>query len=211
MLSMLRPILLVCVASLSLTPAALAQEESRLDAGSLELSTQPEATAPAPRFGQQGQTRLTIGTGVAFDLESEDGDDATDFNLNVAWSRFLVDDFEIRLELGGWYFDQEPDSAWGINPNFVFRWHLVNRDAWTLYADAGIGLVFSSDDVPSGGTSVNWTPRAGVGWTHKLGDTGNRLELGVRWHHISNARITGDSNNPDRDGVMVYAGISFPF
>lgn len=208
---MIRPILLSAIASLASTHLALAQEEGRLDAGSLELTRQPESSTPPPRYGTQGQTRLTIGTGVAFDLESEDGDDATDFNLNIAWSRFLVDDFEMRLELGGWYFDQDPDAAWGINPNFVLRWHLINRDAWTLYADAGIGVVFSSDDVPSGGTSSNFMPRAGVGWTHKLGDAGNRLELGVRWHHISNARITGDSNNPDRDGVMVYAGISFPF
>ncbi|KAA0216962.1 MAG: acyloxyacyl hydrolase [Leptolyngbya sp. PLA3] len=182
-----------------------------LDAPTLtqpDLALQTEEPVAQP-FGVKGQTRLTIGTGVAFEVE--DDDDSTDFNINVAWSRFLVDDIEMRLELGGWYFDQESDGAWGINPNFVLRWHLINKERWTFFADAGIGVLFSTDDVPPGGTSANFTPRAGAGITHKIGARGQRAELGVRWHHISNARLTGDSDNPDRDGVMVYAGISFPF
>ncbi|RMH12039.1 MAG: acyloxyacyl hydrolase [Planctomycetota bacterium] len=193
----------------SLIPAVASAEPAALSAGELSFDIDQEAQAAAPEFGLAGQTRLTIGTGVAFDLEQDD--DSTDFNLNVAWSRFVVDDFEIRLELGGWYFDQEPDAAWGINPNFVLRWHLVNKNRWSIYTDAGIGFALTSDDVPAGGTSANFTPRAGVGLTHAIGTSANRLELGVRWHHISNARLTGDANNPDRDGIMGYAGISFPF
>lgn len=188
------------------TSTALATDAPRLAQDDLTLST--EQPRPEP-FGLKGQTRLTIGSGVAFGLE--DDDDSTDFNLNVAWSRFLVDDIEMRLELGAWYFEQESDDAWGVNPNFVLRWHLLNKDRWTFYADAGIGLLFSTDDVPPGGTSANFTPRAGVGITHQMGDRGQRAELGVRWHHVSNARITGDSDNPDRDGIMIYAGYSFPF
>lgn len=188
------------------TSTAGAMDTPRLTTGDLTLPTAQPAAEP---FGLKGRTRLTIGTGIAFGLE--DDDDSTDFNINVAWSRFLVDDFEMRLELGAWYFDQEPDSAWGVNPNLVLRWHLISKELWSFYADAGIGLLFSTDDVPSGGTSANFTPRAGVGFTHRIGARGQRAELGVRWHHISNARITGDSNNPDRDGVMVYAGLSFPF
>ncbi|MCL4220615.1 MAG: acyloxyacyl hydrolase [Phycisphaerales bacterium] len=196
-----------CIGLAALTASATwALDAPRLTTDDLTLS--PEQPA-AELFGVKGQTRLTLGTGVAFGLEEDD--DSTDFNINVAWSRFLVDDVEMRLELGTWYFDQEPDSAWGINPNFVLRWHLINKELWSFYADAGIGLMFSTDDVPPGGTSANFTPRAGVGITHKVGVRGQRAELGVRWHHISNARITGDSDNPDRDGVMIYAGYSFPF
>ncbi|GAB4386712.1 MAG: hypothetical protein Kow0022_16530 [Phycisphaerales bacterium] len=201
---------LAIVTCLLFAPWASGSDAPRLASGALSLEPTNEPPGPVPtEFGRAGQTRLTIGTGIAFDVEPDD--DSTDFNVNVAWSRFLVDNIEMRLELGGWYFDQEPDGAWGINPNFVLRWHLINRNVWTFYADAGIGLLFSSDDVPAGGTSANFTPRAGVGFTHRLGGAGNRLELGVRWHHVSNARVTGDSNNPDRDGFMGYAGISFPF
>jgi hypothetical protein len=45
--------------------------------------------------------------------------------------------------------------------------------------------------------------------TEDLG--GPRLQLGVRWHHISNGRSNGDSDNPSRDGLMLYTGVVFPF
>lgn len=167
-----------------------------------------KAKGVGPAFLKQGHTRLTIGSGIAFPLESDD--DSTDYNLNVTWSRFIVDDIELRVEAGLWYFDQDEDEAFGFNPNIVFRWHLFEHERLTVYADAGIGVLASSDDVPVGGTSFNLMPRAGGGITYGLGDGGQRLELGVRWHHISNARFSGDSDNPDRDGVMIYAGFSFP-
>lgn len=189
---------------------AIAEEIPRLDAEEVRFDLQSRgepASEPAQVFGQAGHTRLTIGTGIAF--EFEDDDDSTDFNLNIAWSRFLVDDWEFRVELGAWYFDQDPDPTWGINPNVIIRWHFINTDPWSVYADAGIGLLFAADDVPSGGSSVDFMPRAGFGVTHRINPRGDRLEFGVRWHHISNARVVGDSNNPDRDGAMFYAGFSF--
>lgn len=179
--------------------------DSRLETGTIAFDLQKAG----PAFLEPGHTRLTFGGGVAWALESDD--ESTDYNLFVTWSRFLVQDIEIRLEGGLWYFDQEGDTAFGFNPSFTFRWHLIKSDPWTIFADAGIGVLLASDDVPSGGTSFNFMPRAGGGVTYRLNDVGHRLELGVRWHHVSNARVTGDSNNPDRDGVMVYAGFSIPF
>jgi hypothetical protein len=69
----------------------------------------------------------------------------------------------------------------------------------------------STDDVPNDGTSFNFTPRLGVGFTRQLTDSGIRLEGGLRWAHISNARITGDADNPARDSAMLYVGLIFPF
>jgi lipid A 3-O-deacylase len=36
-----------------------------------------------------------------------------------------------------------------------------------------------------------------------------RLLVGARWHHISNANLYRD--NPGRDSLMGYVGLSFPF
>ena len=44
-----------------------------------------------------------------------------------------------------------------------------------------------------------------------LSDDGTRLMLGARWHHISNGRYTGDTNNPSRDSLMLYAAVVIPF
>lgn len=171
------------------------------------IEEKPAAAPPAAaKFGDKGSEWWTLGGGVANNFAK-----ATDYNIRAAWSRFIVKDVEFSLELNAWYFDQPGDKAFGINPAFVFRWHIVNRDTWSFYTDLGIGTLFTTDVVPEGGTCFDFTPRAGLGFTRLLDDQGDRLQLGARWHHISNARIQGDSGNPSRDGVMFYAAIVFPF
>lgn len=157
-------------------------------------------------FGEKMSEWWTVSAGAAYNFA-----DSNDFNLRGAWSRFIIQDVELSLELNGWYFDQAGDNALGINPAFVFRWHLINKQDWTIYSDIGIGLLFTNDVVPEGGTSFDFTPRVGLGFTRRLDDDGDRLQIGVRWHHISNARIDGDSHNPARDALMLYAGVMFPF
>lgn len=160
-------------------------------------------------FGAADTSYWGVTGGVGFALE--DDDDSTDTNLGLTYHYFVVDDFEVIGELGAWYFAQDGDDAGGLNPGFTLRWHFLNRDRWSLYADAGIGLLFATDDVPDGGSSFDFMPRAGAGASLRLDDRGTRGYLGVRWHHVSNARINGDDQNPDRDGVMVYGGVMFPF
>jgi hypothetical protein len=170
------------------------------------LDEPPEAPA-APRFGAEGHWWFSAGAGVADNFNS-----ATDFAIHLGASYFIADDVEIAAELALWRYDLADDSTFGVNPNLVFRWHFVNERTYTLYADIGIGLVFSADDVPDDGTSVNFTPRAGVGMTFLLDESrGWRGQVGVRWAHISNARLQGDDDNPSRDSIMVYAGIIIPF
>lgn len=151
---------------------------------------------------------ITLGTGYAHNLRKD-----SDYNVHIAASTFLAKELEFSIELAGWYFAQEGPDTGGINPNMVFRWHFWHADdfKWTVYGDVGIGLLFAFDDVPSGGTSFDFTPRAGVGYTTKIFDDDTRLQIGVRYHHISNARIRGDDRNPSRDSVMIYAGIIFPY
>jgi hypothetical protein len=156
-------------------------------------------------FGLKGSRHLSFGGGAAYDF-----DDATDISLNVGWSVFLLDDVEWELELDGWYFAQKGDDAVGINPVMYFRWHFWNEHRWSFYADLGIGVLAASDNVPPGGTGFDFTPRASFGVTHVLNDDGLRLDVGVRWHHISNARIQGEERNPGHDAAMIYAGLVFP-
>ncbi len=192
-----------------------------------ELTLSPEGTAPltiAPeaamrpelreeetrgRWGQSdGHWWVTIGGGAAHDFKKD-----LDINAHVAFSTFIAKDIEFAVELGGWYFAQAGEDTGGVNPNMVFRWHFWHdKDYdWTVYGDAGIGLLFAFDEVPDGGTSFDFTPRLGVGFTKELDEAGTRLQLGLRYHHISNARIQGDERNPGRDSLMVYAGVIFPF
>jgi hypothetical protein len=160
------------------------------------------------RFGRTGSQWLTFGAGYAYDFDKE-----SDYNVHAAWSRFLADELEFAVEVGGWYFDQRGDNTGGVNANMVFRWHALHDENydWTVYGDVGIGLLAAFDLVPDGGTGFNFTPRAGAGFTRRLGDGQTRLQVGVRYHHVSNGRIEGDERNPGRDAVMLYAGIIVPW
>lgn len=170
---------------------------------------EPAAVAAVgPRFGAKDSEYWTFGLGVAHNFI-----DAWDYNARIAYSQFLIDDVEFSFEVNGWYFNQDGSDAFGLNPAIVFRWHLIHlpERPWTIFVDAGIGVLVASQRVPAGGTWFDFTPRVGVGYTREIYPDGTRLQLGVRWHHISNARIDGDRQNPARDGVMVYGGIMIPF
>lgn len=164
------------------------------------------AKVATPVFGAPDSEWLTLSTGIAKDF-----DESTDFNLSVSWSRFIVQDVEFGVEAAAWYFDQENDPALGLNGTPFLRWHFVAHETWSLFTDAGIGLCVTTDDVPEGGTSFTFTPRAGFGATIRLAEDDTRLEVGIRWQHFSNARITGDEANPGRDEPMLYVGVIFPF
>jgi hypothetical protein len=167
-----------------------------------------DAPRPRGRFGTAGTEWWTVGVGVAHNFI-----DAWDYNLSGSYSQFLLDDVELVLELSAWYFSQDGEDAFGMNPAMVLRWHLLHppEQPWTVFVDAGVGLLFATDEVPAGGTWFDFTPRVGLGYTHQIADNGTRLLLGARWHHISNARISGDRRNPARDGLMLYSGIMIPF
>lgn len=189
---------------IALSDASPLADASLVAAPAAFVFQQPDA-GPPRAYGDEGTTWLTVGAGWAPDFADEN-----DFNLHVAWSKFLVKDVEFGLEGAAWYFDQSGDDALGLSACMIFRWHFVNTGVWTAYADVGVGAVASTDDVPDGGSSLNFHPRAGIGVTRKLDDSGTRLQVGVRWHHISNARIFGDGDNPARDRAMFHAALIFP-
>lgn len=168
---------------------------------------EPVKAGPMP-FGTAGNWLLTVGAGVAY--SSGDNGSATDSNGYFAWNYFLINDLEFSLEAGLWYFNQPGPDQWGGSGTLAFRWHFVNKRTWSLFLEAGVGLLGASGEVPTGGTSFDFMPRAGGGFTYEFTPGGPRLQAGVRWYHVSNARINGDSNNPARDGVMGFVGLMFP-
>ncbi len=157
-------------------------------------------------FGSSGSESFTVGGAFATDFN-----DAYDLNVHGAYSTFLVDDLELVVEGAIWWAIQPGKDALGLNPSLVFRHHLFNEGDWSFYLDAGIGAVVFTERVPSDGTRFNFTPRAGLGFTYALDDQGTRLQVGLRWHHYSNARIEGEEKNPARDGPLLYAGVVIPW
>ncbi len=206
--------------TLTFAPEAIDGEASDLiavdalqDAASSAATTAPESAAVdvpshANRFFQRGSWRWNIQLGV--------GSDFGDESLGIAGfgvSCFLEDTFTMDFELNGLYFSQsEGDDTAAINLALLFRWHFwrSSDNHWSIYADAGAGLMLSGEDVPPGGTSFNFTPQAGMGFSVLLDEARDvRLLSGFRWYHVSNANTFED--NPGLNTLMVYAGVNFPF
>ncbi|MGE3107038.1 MAG: acyloxyacyl hydrolase [Phycisphaerales bacterium] len=197
---------------LATPPIALVQPESVPPAPSSD--SQPDARSAATDagaasasipFGRAGSNSLVLGFGYLNDF-----DDIQAGEVHAGYSHFLCDSLEFSVELTAWYVDQDDDTG-AINPGFQFRWHFLHADdyAWTIYGEAGIGLLFAFDNVPDDGTGFNFSPRAGAGATFRLSDD-LRLQLGVRWQHFSNGRIEGNDRNPGLDGLMAYVGFVIP-
>jgi len=167
---------------------------------------EPKSGLAITPFGEVGSWRWAIYGGGAADVS----EDAEHYNLHFSAEHFLAEYFSINLELGALYFNQLQDTG-GANFSVLLRWHLLHGEDWTIYADAGCGLLLAGEEVPDDGTNFNFTPQAGFGGTLDVGNDGARLMAGVRWHHISNARIKGEDQNPGRDALMVYLGMSFPW
>lgn len=196
--------------TLSLAPLASGQSggepdesgEFRLD----EDATKIEFGSDTGGFGAEGDAWWSLGAGAGV------SDDSTEANAYAMMHWFIADDFEFNLTFGGYYHDQDGDDAGSGNFAFGWRWHFVNEPEQSWYLDIGIGALGSTDEVPSGGTEFNFTPRGGIGTTVKLFDDSRaRLDLGLRWYHFSNASISGSDDNPARDGLQVYAGVMIPW
>jgi lipid A 3-O-deacylase len=198
--------------ALSSTPAAVTLHQPEAPAEPAPAEKPPATLDGAParlEFGAPRTTWVGLGFGAA-----SNGEDM-DLNMFGRIEYFIAQDIEVIGELGVWNFSQEGKDATGFNTSFLMRYHWYNDGTWTVYVDGGIGLLFSTDPVNRSGadegSSFNFTPRFGGGFTRALGDQGARLDVGLRWHHVSNARIGGNNDNPGRDGLMLYAGIILPF
>ena len=157
-------------------------------------------------FGKAGSDYLSIGTMGAPNFRGQ-----FDASLFGQYSYFLIDDFEVGVEAALWGFFQDNDTA-GVSTSLVMRYHFFQAERWSAFAEAGMGLLASGDDVPDGGTSFNLMPRLGAGLTWQMfEDSPTRLITGLRWHHISNARIRGEEANPARDGPGLYVGLMYQF
>jgi len=182
------------------TPPDDSGDEDVTEAGTIESVRVIEP------FGAKGSWRWTIQGAYGQDLRDVDTDILL---LGGGLTYFFIDGLSINAEFNGMYFAQgEGDNAGGFNFNLLFRWHFIRKRTWSIYGDAGAGLLITVNDVPVDGSGFNFTPQAGLGATFAITED-IRLMAGVRWHHVSNAALY--DNNPGLDSVIGYVGISVPF
>ena len=179
--------------------------ESSLRSFGLQDGDSPESAETTPAFGAEGSTRWSVTGMIGVDVKDSSN---MEYGLGLGIQWFLVDDFAFAPEIRLLGFSQEGENAFGGSLDLLFQWHFINGDGWSLYGDFGCGLLGTNHNVPDDGSQFNFTPQAGLGVTFDVGQD-RRWIVGVRWHHISNASLY--QNNPGRDSVLAYTGLSLPF
>lgn len=187
------------------TRLALLSEQPANQAGQPPHTDSITSAAPAAQFGEEGTRRWTVIGTYATDLDNN-----TIGMVSVGLSFFIMDNLSLDGAIEGLYTDQNGPNAGGGGFSLLFRWHLLHNDSnsWTAYFEGGAGMMFSSNDIPAGGTSYNFTPRIGGGMSFDVGND-TRLMVGMGWLHISNANTS--RNNPGQDNLQLYIGLSFPY
>jgi len=176
--------------SFTLSPVPLAMVEAPrasipFSKGSITLEIEAAYTDPI-RFS----TDQFIGGTVGLSYYFADG-----------WSAsILAHGFAVHQEIG--------DDTTGGGASVLVRWHFIRNENWSLYLDGGGGLVWSDEPIPFGGTTYNYTGRAGGGASLRVADNIHLL-AGGRYFHLSNGNQHGRENNPSFDGVEYYVGMMF--
>jgi lipid A 3-O-deacylase len=117
---------------------------------------------------------------------------------------FLKGRFEYAIDaVPAFVVFQPRNTAYGasINP-LGLKWIFATRGDVQPYAELGGGVLFTSHEVPSGTSAVNFTPSGAFG-VHFLGERAWSVE--VRYLHISNAGLS--SLNPGLNTIQVRVGV----
>jgi hypothetical protein len=128
-------------------------------------------------------------------------DDLTSGSVGVGY--YLWDNNCVTLVGHGFHSSNDADGG-GVS--VMGRTHLFTTDRWTFFIDGGGGYVWTDQAVPDGGTTYNFTARAGLGAGYRL-DGDMWLTGGARYFHLSNGQQHGKEKNPGFDGVEYYVGV----
>lgn len=118
---------------------------------------------------------------------------------------FLKGRFEYAVDAVPMFLVFQPAGtayAAGINP-LNLKWNFATRGTVVPYVELSGGALFSTQDVPTGTSSTNFTSSAALG-TQFLREKYN-WSLEVRYMHISNAGLS--SPNPGINTVQVRLGV----
>jgi len=183
-----------------------------MELGGMYHDAQPESSVQfddqvplLDEWGGKGTKRWDIVAGYAVEFEETEN---RLVRVGIEIEHFVENNLSIDLGLHLLDVEQSGKDTLGVNASVQLRWHFIDEESWSMFIEGGIGILRSSANVPSGGSSFNFTPQIGSGFSFDAGNN-NRWLVGVRWFHISNANTY--NNNPSRDSVLLWTGISFPY
>jgi hypothetical protein len=174
------------------------------------------AAAQSP-FPVRGGHDIQIWTGGGYSVPGGTGSTGVwNGGLRYGWiltkthgPAYLRGNFEFAVDAVPIFLVVQPKNTafgGGINP-VNFKWDFYTRKRVLPYAELSGGTLFTTQEVPSGTSQINFTSGAAVG-VHIMGEERN-VSVEVRYMHISNAGLT--SPNPGINTVQVRLGLGMFF
>lgn len=151
------------------------------------------------------QGQLSLQTTLAYANGMERRNEALP-SIAAGVNYFVMDNLSLGLEVSGLRAIQDGDDAWMAGISLTLHHHLFRFDRYTIFGDVSFGPVESDEQVPHDGTQFNFITRTGIGATVRINED-LHLVGGVRYFHLSNARIEGVERNPSINGIEGYVGL----
>jgi len=123
---------------------------------------------------------------------------------------YVWDNVSLNAEFSGFHNDQAGPDANIYALNALLRQHLFHRGRFSLFVDVGGAVSIADARTPPNGTYYNYMEETGVGGTLQLKDD-LHLIGGIRYYHLSNARLEGPTHNPSINGLQGYVGLMLRF
>ncbi len=163
---------------------------------------------------ERGATELQVWTAGGHSVAGGRGSTGIwDVGLRYGWvltdahgPGFLKGRFEYALDAVPLYLIFQPaNTAYGagLNPANL-KWNFAKRGRFAPYIELGGGVLFTTHDVPSRTSTVNFTPSAAFG-THFLGER-MAWTLEGRYLHISNAGLSRSNSGINTFEVRLGVG-----
>jgi len=137
-----------------------------------------------------------------------DGERVMIGTANVGAGYYIFKNFALNFEAGYQRHDQRGTNADVTMLDILLRHHLFHVGRASFFVDFGVGVSYANARTPRDGTYFNFMEEAGLGSTFQLKDHLHLLG-GVRFFHMSNARIDGPARNPSINATQVYVGVLF--
>lgn len=151
--------------------------------------------------------------------EDKDNRDIRMTLVNIGAERYfrknlgVVADAYVISTTGHIIVDDDPtmlDSASvGIGGSLGLKWHFLRSERWGAYVNGSVGFLYTGEDFPSGGTSLNALSRADLGITFQL-QRQLHLVTSASLIHVSNGKGL-KKENPSFNGVGGYIGVVYRF
>jgi len=98
----------------------------------------------------------------------------------------------------------EERAALGLTPIAAYDLKALSLPHW--YIEGGVGLFYTDVSVPGFGSHWVFSPQLGLGRSVAI-DARHRIQVKLRYHHLSNAYLSQD--NTSIDSLMLMVGMEF--